>query len=225
MNALMNPGAPLTMSSQEIADLVESRHDKVKQSIERLAARCVIQLPPMGEVRNHLGQAVSVYQLCKRDTYVVVAQLSPEFTARLVDRWQELESQQSNAIALPDFTNPAEAARAWALEFEEKQKAQAALAIAAPKVDFFDKVVDRKTLMTATQVGQKVGLSAIKLNQAPDAFSVFNKGVKRGRVFQQWFVDKGYGELKQTELGYSQPLFTTAGEAWIVEKLTGEGVI
>lgn len=82
----------MTMSSQEIADLVESRHDSVKRTVERLAERGTIQLPPLEEVKNHQGQAVSVYQLCKRDSYVVVAQLSPEFTARLVDRWQELES-------------------------------------------------------------------------------------------------------------------------------------
>ncbi|PHN28944.1 Rha family transcriptional regulator [Pseudomonas sp. ICMP 561] len=82
-----------TMSSQEIADLVGSRHDKVKQSIERLAERGAIQLPPMGVVRNHLGQSVSVFQVSKRDSFIVVAQLSPEFTAALVDRWQELEQQ------------------------------------------------------------------------------------------------------------------------------------
>lgn len=81
----------LTMSSQQISELVDSRHDKVKQSIERLAERGAIQLPPLGEVKNHLGQAVSVYEVCKRDSFVVVAQLSPEFTAALVDRWQELE--------------------------------------------------------------------------------------------------------------------------------------
>ena len=44
----------------------------------------------------------------KRDSIVVVAQLSPEFTARLVDRWQELEAQVAKP-ALPDFSNPAEA--------------------------------------------------------------------------------------------------------------------
>ena len=92
MNALQNIAPELTMSSEEIATLVESRHDNVKTSIERLGARGVIQLPALQEVRNHLGQTVSVYQLCKRDSYVVVAQLSPEFTARLVDRWQELEA-------------------------------------------------------------------------------------------------------------------------------------
>ena len=82
-----------TMSSQEIAELVGSRHDKVKQSIDRLAERGAIQLPPLGEVKNHLGQTVFVYRVCKRDSFVVVAQLSPEFTAALVDRWQELERQ------------------------------------------------------------------------------------------------------------------------------------
>ncbi|EOD9048659.1 DNA-binding protein, partial [Klebsiella quasipneumoniae] len=31
----------------------------------------------------------------KRDSIIVVAQLSPEFTARLVDRWKELEEERS----------------------------------------------------------------------------------------------------------------------------------
>jgi phage regulator Rha-like protein len=45
MNDLINS---VTMTSREIADLVESRHDKVKQSIERLAGRGVIGLPRWG---------------------------------------------------------------------------------------------------------------------------------------------------------------------------------
>ena len=86
--------APITMSSREIAELVNSRHDDVKRSIARLAERGVIQLPPTAEVKNHLGQTVSEFLIGKRDSYVIVAQLSPEFTARLVDRWQELEAGQ-----------------------------------------------------------------------------------------------------------------------------------
>ena len=98
MNALMNTtppggGKPATMTSLEIAEVVNSRHDKVKQSIERLADRGAIQLPPLGEVKNHLGQSVSVYTVGERDSYVVVAQLSPEFTARLVDYWQTHRDQ------------------------------------------------------------------------------------------------------------------------------------
>jgi phage regulator Rha-like protein len=120
LTANENTGA-LTMTSREIAEVVGSRHDKVKQSIERLADRGVIQLPPVGEVKNRQGQTVFEYLVSKRDSYVVVAQLSPEFTAKLVDRWQELES--SNIATLPDFTNPAIAARAWADEVEQKQAA------------------------------------------------------------------------------------------------------
>ena len=89
----------VTMSSLEIAQLVDSRHDKVKQSIERLVDRSIITQPPMGDesYKDGSGRTVTmrVYYVGKRDSYVVVAQLCPEFTARLVDRWQELEAQQS----------------------------------------------------------------------------------------------------------------------------------
>ncbi|MGR9188813.1 hypothetical protein [Rhizobium leguminosarum] len=88
MDVLANAAGPLRMSSQEIADLLEKRHDKVKQSIGRLAERGTIKHPPLGEVKNHLNQTVEVYLVNERDSYVVVAQLSPEFTARLVDYWQ-----------------------------------------------------------------------------------------------------------------------------------------
>lgn len=94
MNQLLSVqgSAELTMSSQEIADLLETRHDSVKRTVKRLAKKAVIQLPPLVEVANHLGQGVEEYRIGKRDSYVVVAQLSPEFTARLVDRWQQLET-------------------------------------------------------------------------------------------------------------------------------------
>lgn len=84
----------MSITSAEISQMVESRHDKVKQSIERLAQRGVISLPPMGE-KATAGRPVNFYIFSgdqgKRDSIIVVAQLSPEFTARLVDRWQELE--------------------------------------------------------------------------------------------------------------------------------------
>lgn len=92
-------GEQISMTHKEIAELVNSRPDNVKRTIERLAESGVIQLPPMevcGRI-NGLGkeQKESVYRFegerGKRDSIVVVAQLSPEFTAQLVDHWQELE--------------------------------------------------------------------------------------------------------------------------------------
>lgn len=89
-----------SMTSIEIAELVGSRPDNVKRTIERLSKSGVIPLPPMevSENINNLGFKVknSHYvfegEQGKRDSIIVVAQLSPEFTARLVDRWRELEN-------------------------------------------------------------------------------------------------------------------------------------
>ncbi|MFW2001015.1 phage antirepressor KilAC domain-containing protein [Acinetobacter ursingii] len=94
-----------------------------------------------------------------------------------------------------------------------------------PKVEYYEKIVVRDTLLNATQVAQKIGLSAIALNKLLDSLKVYSHGVKRARVFQQWFIDKGFGELKQTDLGYSQPMFTTKGEAWVIQRLVSEGAI
>ena len=128
----------ITMSSQQIADLVNSRHDSVRRTIERLAEKGVIQLPPLVEVKNHLGQTVWLFQVCKRDSFVVVAQLSPEFTAALVDRWQELENGQP--AALPKSF--ADALRLAADQQEQIEHQAQQLAIAAPKVEFVDKYVE-----------------------------------------------------------------------------------
>jgi len=135
----LQSGAALTMTSREIADLVESRHDSVKRTIERLADAQAIARPPLVDGDKAGNNTVEkVYQVGKRDSYVIVAQLSPQFTARLVDRWQELE--QRATIALPDFANPAEAARAWAAQFEAREALEIKVAADAPKVAFAEAV-------------------------------------------------------------------------------------
>ena len=84
-----------TMTSIEIAELVGKRPDNVKRTIEHLAERGVITFPQIEE-KPTAGRPASYYvfegEQGKRDSIIVVAQLSPEFTARLVDRWRELES-------------------------------------------------------------------------------------------------------------------------------------
>lgn len=206
------------MNSLEISELVQSRHDDVKRSIDRLAERGVIARPPMAvmeKTANNRTYKVEVYVFSgeqgKLDSITVVAQLSPEFTAALVKRWYELENQNQ----LPQTF-------AEALQLAADQARQ--LELAAPKIQYFDTIVERSTLLNATQVAQKIGLSAIAMNKALDQLGVYSRGVKRARVFQQWFIDQGLGELKQTDLGYSQPMFTTKGEAWVIRKLVSEGV-
>lgn len=91
----------LTMSSTEIAELVNKRHDNVKRTIETLAKSEIIQLPQSEKVENKQSNSPNRFtevfifegEQGKRDSIIVVAQLCPEFTACLVDRWQELEQK------------------------------------------------------------------------------------------------------------------------------------
>lgn len=125
----------IKMTSIEIADMVGCEHKNVKRSIERLMESGVIQLTPMencGRI-NGLGltQNFSYYvfegEQGRLDATILVAQLSPTFTAQLVYRWSELEKEVERLkqiSLLPDFTNPAIAARAWADEVDQKIMAQ-----------------------------------------------------------------------------------------------------
>lgn len=220
------------MTSIEIAELVGSRHDNVKRAIERLAERGLIQLPPMEDcVRiNGLGlkQSVRSYvfkgEQGKRDSIIVAAQLCPEVTARLVDRWQELEKQVRQP-ALPDFTDPVAAARAWADEVEQKllaQKEVDRLALEnkelAPKAAVYNAIAKNEQHRNATQVAKPLGMTATQLNKKLEQVDVYDTRIRRGgRMFKQWFVDKGYGVVKCSAEGYVQSLFTAKGQLWVSE--------
>lgn len=208
-----------SMTSLEISELCQKRHDNVKRLIENLISQKVLACPQIEVVQKEANNRiydVEVYVFSgeqgKLDSITVVAQLCPEFTAALVKRWYELENAQPK---LPQTF-------AEALQLAADQARQ--LELAQPKIQYFDTVVERATLLNATQVAQKIRMSAMAMNKLLDQLDVYSRGVKRARVFQQWFIDKGLGELKQTELGFSQPMFTTKGEAWIIEKLVSEGV-
>lgn len=53
--------ATLSMTSLEIADLVDARHDNVKRTVERLVTRMAITLPPLEEIRTSTKPA-TVYE-------------------------------------------------------------------------------------------------------------------------------------------------------------------
>lgn len=147
-----------TMSSREIAELVESRHDSVKRSMETLRDKGLISFTQSVET-SHSGagaRPVDVYVVGKRDSYVIVAQLSPEFTARLVDRWQELESQQ-----IPK-TLP-EALRLAADLAERNAALESKIEVDAPKVEFAMAVRRMEGACKIGEFGKAIGIGQNKL--------------------------------------------------------------
>ncbi|AFU62254.1 anti-repressor Ant [Acinetobacter phage phiAC-1] len=224
-----------TMTSLEIAELVQSRHDKVKQSIERLVERGVIIQPPMGNEQSNdaMGRlrSTQVYVFSgdqgKRDSIVVVAQLSPEFTARLVDRWQELENQ-SLKPQLPDFTNPVEAARAWANEVEAKQIAQEQLKLAAPKLAFVEKYVESTGNKTFREVAKLLGISEPSFRQFLKYHKIMYQLNGTWTAYSQHFDAKRFsikaGVSERNGKAFTQTLFTPKGIEWIASELAKDRV-
>ena len=169
-----------------------------------------IPVSPVEVVRGGLNQGTYVV---KQIVYAYAMWISAKFHLKVINSFDALINHRQQI--------PQSFAAALQLAADQAKKIE----LDKPKVDYYDKIVVRDTLLNATQVAQKIGLSAITMNKFLDSFKVYSHGVKRARVFQQWFIDKGFGELKQTDLGYSQPMFTTKGEAWIIEKLASEGAI
>jgi len=155
-------GSLARMTSEEIADLVGARHDSARRTIERLAEKGVIALPPTVE-KPTAGRPSLLYvfegERGKRDSYVVVAQLSPEFTARLVDRWQELETRP--AFVLPQTFS--DALRLLADETEKTAALTAKVEHDAPKVAFAEQVEVAPDAITIGQAGKTLGTGRNRL--------------------------------------------------------------
>ncbi|WP_103018120.1 phage antirepressor KilAC domain-containing protein [Alicycliphilus denitrificans] len=173
MNALLPlTGDTMSMTSREIADLVRVRHDSVKRTIERLVNQGVIAQPPTVNVQeaggNNRTYVTQQYLFCgeqgKRDSIVVVAQLSPEFTAALVDRWKELEdglaAKKPAEMSRMEILQIAMAAEAGRLEAEAK------LALAAPKVTYANAMLNADGTVLVRDAAKTIGVPVRKLEKA-----------------------------------------------------------
>lgn len=211
----------LTMSSREIADLVESRHDSVKRTIERLQDKGLIQLTPMVEVKNHLGQVVTEYQLIKRDSYVVVAQLSPEFTARLVDRWQELENQQMPQI--PQTLS--EALRLAADQAEQIERQNLLIEQQRPKVEFVQRYVEVGTTKSLRETAKILRVPERAMIDCLVGDGLLFRQSGNLLPYQKYHV-KGLFDVKTgtTEYGhnYTQTRVTSKGIEYIASRYASE---
>jgi len=211
---LITQTSNLTMSSREIADLVEARHNDVIATIERLFTKGLLRSSRESRQEATGGRPIEVYDLTRRDCYLVAAGYSDELRARIIDRWQELESQQA--------PKPAELSRMdilqLALDAEHGRiKAEAALAIAAPKAAFVDQYVDASTLMGFRQVAK-----LLKANENHFRLFLIEKKVMY-RLAGEWVayqnhIDAGRFSVKTGEANghaFNRSMFTPKGVEWV----------
>ena len=116
-------------------------------------------------------------------------------SAKKFKRWVTSEVlpaiRKTGSYNLPDFSNPAEAARAWAKEYEEKQKALAQVTEMKPKAEFYDDVTGSKDTIDIGSVAKVLNIPNMGRNKL---FSFLRESKilnKRNEPYQE-YVDKGY---------------------------------
>lgn len=128
------------MSSREIAELTGKAHKEVTRDIENILDQAEIDVRRFARTyKDSMNRDQKEYQLPKRECDLVVSGYSVKYRLAIIDRWQELES--SNHQAIPNFNDPVAAARAWADAKECEIKAIQYAEAAKPAVEFVDRYV------------------------------------------------------------------------------------
>lgn len=148
--------------------------------------------------------------------------------------------------ALPDFTNPAEAARAWACEYEQKMIAtrradeaeHQVLVLTSeiermqPKATYYDMVLNNKSTVLTTQIALDYGMSAKAFNKV-----LFEMHIQH-KVGDQWilyapYISCGYMHSKpieitrhdgRREIKYNSE-WTQKGRLFLYDELKKRGIL
>ena len=195
----------LTMSSREIAEITHKEHKNVLRVIRDLIEQnLVAQIEPLKfEYRN---QWFDYYELNKRDTFVVVARLSPEFTAAVVDRWQALENRQKPTALIPQSFSEALMLAAQ-LQAEKERN--------APKVAFVDHYVEVGTSKSFRETA--------KILKIPERALV-------NRLVEDKYLYRQSGVLLPYQSAHTKDLFTVKtgtaehGHNYTQTRVTGKGI-
>ena len=205
-----------TMSSLEIAQLTSKMHKHVLESIRAMEPAWVKIAGTkfrLGTYKDKNNQSRPCYELTKRECLYVATKFNDEARAKLVLRWEELENSRKMEISLPDFTDPASAARAWAEQYEQRQieanraniaekqvlDLTAEIETMQPKVSYYDTILNNKSTVLITQIALDYGMSAKALNK-----QLYDMRIQH-KVGDQWilyapYITQGYVHSKPVEI-------------------------
>ena len=169
-------------------------------------------------------------------------------------RWEELEQKQrAQMLQLPDFTDPAEAAMAWAKEYREKKvlaienqslqkeivrleqdnsNLAAEVQVLSDDKNYLDLIMRSRSLMTVTQIAQDYGMSAKAMNQILANMGIQYKNNGQWILYSK-YKDGGYVSSRSIDITRSngmpdtvmQTEWTQAGRRFLYEELKKQGII
>lgn len=194
----------ITMTSREIAELTGKQHSHVMRDIRALL-EVLEQNPNLDFVckltayTSITGQEYPQYEMDKDTCLTLLLGYDVAARFKVVKRWQELEA---TAAALPDFGNPAAAARAWADEYEKRLSLEAKVAEDAPKVAFYHDVTGSGSTVDMATVAKVLNRPKLGRNNL-FAFLRGKKVLDRHNAPYQRYIDLGW--FRQVETKFQKP--------------------
>ena len=197
-----------TMTSLEIAEVTGRNHKDVMRSIREMEdawAKVNGRKFALVEYKDAKGEMRPCYSLNKTECLYIATKFNDEARAKLVLRWEELETKDRNKYQVPQsFAEALMLAAKQQEQIEEQQRQleansneivelNGAIAEMEPKVTYVDMILASKETVTTTQIAQDYGQSAKAFNVLLRNFGVQHK------VGGQWVL-----YAKHLPFGYVQ---------------------
>ena len=217
-------GHAATMSSREIAELVQSSHDSVLKTVRRLIAEGVVSGTETLYKHPQNGQTYPQFVLDFRNTMVVASGYSAELRAKIIDRWQELEALNAPPPP-PVFNVPTTFAGALRLALEQAELIEqqtTLIAQQAPAVAYVEKFVKADGLIGVREAAKSLGLNqnafvgmmieAKLMFRENGHLQAYAPDIDAGRFVVQTGTDS-------TGKARASTKFTAKGLRWVASKL------
>lgn len=197
------------MSSREVALITGKEHKNVLRTIKQVVESDIDKVGLIYELNSYVaenGKSNPEYLFDKNTSLFFIAKIDNNFLMAVINRWQELEAKPTPSYQIE---NPAERARAWAVEYEEKLLLQETNAKLQYRSDFVDVCFDTDGVFSMEET--------CKILKLPYGRNTMLQKLRELKVFlksntpSQKFISNGYFKVVENiiENGEFKKLIST----------------
>ena len=243
------------MTSLEIAEVTGKNHKDVLRDIRNLISQGASGRNfALGDYKDKNNQSRPMYRLTAKGCLILASGYDVVLREKIIDKLEEYrEKEQKGLIGMPDFSDPAEAAEAWAKEYRAKkmlaiENDQLMIENARLEEDnvmlvaenqelkndrnYLEIIMRSRKMMTISQIAQDYGMSGKAMNQ-----KLADMGIQY-KCNEQWILyarykDCGYVSSRSIEITRADGRpdivlhteWTQAGRRFLYEELKKHGII
>lgn len=233
------------IDSREVAEMVGKQHNELLKDIRRYSDQLGQGNIPQSDFFteskyvNSQNKTMPCYQVTKKGCEFIAHKLTgvkgTEFTAKYINRFHEMEDAIKEHIPSGNELIALAVIEAQKVikELETSvQQMDKVISEMTPKVDYVDKILSSNECMTATQIAQEYGMSAIAFNNMLCTLDIQRK------VGNQWILYaeyQGKGYVKNKTYDYEKTdgstgtrtstVWTQKGRMFLYEKLKAVDVL